>query len=51
MDKDSCDEYVDEGYVIVVDDEDECRCEDSLLEEMWEKVDRIGNRIDNVLEE
>ena len=25
MDKDTCDEYVDEGYLIVLDDEDECQ--------------------------
>ena len=51
MDKDTCDEYVDEGYLIVLDDEDECSCDDTLLEEMSDKLDTIANTIDSLLEQ
>lgn len=51
MDRDTCDEYVDEGYLIVLDDEDECSFDDTLLEEMSDKLDTIANTIDNLLEQ
>lgn len=51
MDKDTCDEYVDEGYMITVDDKDECSCDEVLMEELGGKIDAISTLVDTLLEQ
>lgn len=49
MDEQTCEEYADDGYVICIEDEDECSCDDMLIEELSDKLTKIESTIDDLL--
>ena len=49
MDEQTCEEYADDGYVIRIENEDECSCDDMLIEELSDKLTKIESTIDNLL--
>ena len=42
-------EYADDGYVIRIENEDECSCDDTLIEELSDKLTKIESTIDDLL--
>ena len=51
MDKDTCEEYADAGYLVAINDEDENTCDDMLIEELSNKLTAIEDTIDDLLEQ
>ena len=49
MDEQTCEEYADDGYVIRIENEDECSCDDMLIEELSDKLTKIESTIDDLL--
>lgn len=49
MDELTCEEYVNDGYVISIEDENECSCDDMLIEELSDKLSKIENTIDDLI--
>lgn len=49
IDEQTCKEYADDGYIIAIEDEDECSCDDMLIEELSDKLTKIESTIDDLL--